>query len=160
MLDNTGTTKFNSFFFPRTEIDEHSSTFYAEFRYANWIVLPRRVPKIQRAVFVQNGVLLANETGRNLPLKCRAVWLSLVFRVRYILLQCPATVCQHTWAPLASLPLFHSLNVLVKSFTCSSLTSLRFFVKNCKWGSKKSIYRLLLHPIALYEGNRSYTTSR
>ena len=111
------TTKFNFFFVPRPSIDEISSTFYAEFRYAHRIFLSGRISKIQRTLFVQNSTLYTNEKGRNLPLKCRGVWFSSVIGVRYILLQCPAIVCQHTWGPLALLPLFLSQNVLVKSFT-------------------------------------------
>ena len=70
-----------------------------------------------RGLFVQNSTLRTNETGRNLPLKCRGVWLSLVIGSRYIHLQCPAIVCEHTWGPLAMVLLYHSQNVLVKSFT-------------------------------------------
>ena len=65
----------------------------------------------------ENSTLRTNETGRNLPLKCRGVWLSLVIGFSYTPLQCPAIVCQHTWGPLALVPLFHKQNVLVKSLT-------------------------------------------
>ena len=66
---------------------------------------------------MQNSTLYAYELGRNFPLKCRGVCLSPVFGVRYIPLQCPAIVCQHTRGPLALVPVFHSHNVFVKSFT-------------------------------------------
>ena len=110
-------TKFDFFFVPRTSTDELSITFYAEFRYICRIFLSGRVSKMQRSLNVQNSTLRAHETGRNVPLKCWGVWLSPVFGVRYIPLQCLATVCQHTWSPLALVPLFHSHNVLVKSLT-------------------------------------------
>ena len=45
---------------------------------------------------MQNSTLRTNETGRNLPLKCRGVWLSPVIYFWYIPLQFPAIVCQHT----------------------------------------------------------------
>jgi len=67
--------------------------------------------------FVQNSTLRARETSRNFRLKCRGLWFSPVFGVRYIPLQCPAIVCQHTWGPLALLLLFHSHNVLMNSFS-------------------------------------------
>ena len=111
------TIKFNFFFGPRTSTVELSSTFYAEFRYVYRIFLPGRVSKIQRTQLVQNSTLGTNETGRNLPLKCRGVWLLPVIGLGYIPLQCPAIVCHHTWGPLVLVPLFHSQNVLVKSFT-------------------------------------------
>ena len=57
----------------RTSIGELSSTFYAEFRYVYLIFLSGRVSKIQNTLFVQNSTLCTNETGRNLPLKCRGV---------------------------------------------------------------------------------------
>jgi len=66
---------------------------------------------------VQKSTLRAHETCRNFSLKCWGLWLSPAFDVRYIPLHCPATVCQHTWGTLALVPLFHSHNVLVKSFT-------------------------------------------
>jgi len=86
-------------------------------RYVYRIFLSGRVSKTERNFNLQNSTLRAHETGRNFPLKCRGVWLSPVFGVRYIPLQCPAIVCQHTWGPLALVPLFRSHNVLVKSFT-------------------------------------------
>jgi len=106
-----------TFFVPRTSISKLSSTFYAEFRYVYRIFLSSRVSKIQMNLNVRNSTLRALETGRNFPLKCRGLWLSPVFGFRYIPLHCPAAVCQHTWGPLALVPLFHSHNVLVKSFT-------------------------------------------
>ena len=114
---NTGQQNLTFFFVTRTSINELSSTFYAEFRYVYGIFLSGRVSKIQRNLNVQNSTLRAHETGRNFPLKCRGIWLSPVFGVRYIPLQCPAIVCQHTWGPGALVPLFHSHNKLVKSFT-------------------------------------------
>jgi len=63
------------------------------------------------------STLRAHETGRNFSFKCTVIWLSPVFGVRYIHLQCPAIVCQHTWCALALALLFHSHNVLVKPFT-------------------------------------------
>jgi len=91
--------------------------FHAEFRYVYRVFLSDRVSKMQRNWNVQNNTLRAHETGRNNPLKCWGVWLSPVFGVRYIPLQCPTIACQHTWNPLALVPLFHSHNVLVKSLT-------------------------------------------
>jgi len=102
---------------PWTSVGELSSTFYAEFRYKYRIFLSGRVSKIQTNLNVQNNTLHTHETGRNFPLKCRVIWLLPVFGVRYIPLQCPAIVCQHTWGPLALVPLSHSHNVLVESFT-------------------------------------------
>ena len=109
--------KCNFFFVPRTSIGELSSTFYAELRYVYIIFISGRISKIQRNLNVQNSTLRAHETGRNVPLKCWGLWLSPVFGVRYIPLQCPAIVCQHTWGPLALVPLFHSHNILAKSFS-------------------------------------------
>jgi len=87
------------------------------------ILLSGRVSKIQSNLHVQNSTLRAHETGRNFPLKCRGVWLSPVFGVRYISLQCPSIICQHTWGPLAS-------SIAIMSWwnlsPCSSLTSPRF----------------------------------
>jgi len=70
--DDTGQQNL-TFFGPRTSIGELSSTFYAEFRYVYRIFLSDEVSKIQRTLFVQNITLRTNETGRNLPLKCRGV---------------------------------------------------------------------------------------
>jgi len=114
---NTGQQNLTFFFVPRTSIAELSSTLYAEFRYVYRCFLSDRVSKIQRNLNVQNSTSHAHETGINIPPKCRGIWLLLVFGVRYIHLQCPAIVCQHTWGPLALVPLLHSQNVLVKSFT-------------------------------------------
>jgi len=102
---------------PRTSIDELSSTFYAELRYVYRIYLSDIVSTIQRNLNVQNSTLCAHETGRNFPLKCRGVWLSPVCGIRYVYLQRPEIVCERAWGPLALLPLYHSHNVLVKSFT-------------------------------------------
>ena len=85
-----------TFFGPQTSVGERSSTFYAEFRYVYRIFLSGRVSKMQRTLFVQNSTLCTNETGRNLPLKYRGVWLLPVIGSRYIPPQCPAIVCQHT----------------------------------------------------------------
>ena len=110
--------KFNIFYYTgQQNLTFFGSTFYAELRYLYRIFLSDRVSEIQRTLFVQNITLRTNETGRNLPLKCRGVWLSWVIGFRYIPLQCPAIVCQHTWGPLALVPLFHNHNVLMKSFT-------------------------------------------
>ena len=114
--DYTGQQNVN-FFVPRTSIDEPSSTCYVEFRCAYRNFLSGGVSKIKRNLNVQNSTLRAHETGRNFPLKCRGLWISSVFGVRYIPLQSVATVFQHTWGPLALAPLFHSHNILVKSFT-------------------------------------------
>ena len=81
-------------------------------------------------------------------LKCRGIWLSPVFGVRYIPLQCPAIVSQHTWGPHALVPLFRSRNVLVKFFTGFSLTLPRFLGKNPS-GATEIDFGLILHPIAL-----------
>jgi len=117
LIDNTGQQNLTSFF-PRTSIDVLSTIFYAEFRYVYRIYLSSRVSKIQRNLHVQNSTLRAHEIGRNFPLiKCRSLWFSPIFGARYIPLQCPAIVFQHTWRTLALVPLFHSHNVLVKSFT-------------------------------------------
>ena len=89
-----------------------------------------------------------------------AYWLSPVFGVRYIPLQCPAIVCQHTWGPLALIPLFHSHNILVKSFTVFVIDLAEiFWEKKSKCDSRKWIFRIILHPISLYEVNRSCITS-
>ena len=109
--------KIQPFFVPWTSIDERSSTFYAEYRYVYRIFLSGRVSKIQRNWNVQKRTLCAHETGRDFPPKCWGVWLLPVIGVRYIPLQCPATVCQNTWGPLALVPLFCSYNILVKTFT-------------------------------------------
>ena len=100
-----------------------NSDMYTEFFY-------QTVSKIQRNLNVQNSTLPAHETGRNFPLKCRGVWFSPVFGVRYIPLQCPAIVCQHTWGPLALVPLFHGHNVWWNLSPRSSLTSPRFSGNN------------------------------
>jgi len=115
----TGQQNLTFFFVPQTSIDELSSTFYTEFRYVHVhrIFLSGRVSKIQRNLNVQNSTLHAHETGRNSRLKCTGLWLSPVFGVMCIPLQCPTTVCQHTSGSLALVPLFHSHNVVVKSFT-------------------------------------------
>ena len=131
------TTKFNFFFVPWTSIGELRSTFYAEFKYVYRIFLSGRVSKIQRALFVQNGTLRTKETGRNLPLKCRGIWLSPIIGFRYIPLQCPAIVCQHTWGPLALVPLFHSQNVLVKSFIVLVTDFAKIFWEKIQVGLQK-----------------------
>jgi len=107
----TGQQNLTFFFVPWISIDELSSTFYAEFRYGHRIFLSGRVSKIQRNLNVQKSTSHAQETSRNFPLKCRGVWLSPVCGIWYIHLQCPAIVCQHTWGPLALVPLFHSHDV-------------------------------------------------
>jgi len=96
---------------------ELGSIFYTEFRYVYRSVLSSRVSKILRTLFVQNSTLRANEAGRNLFLKCRCLYFSPVIGFRYISLQCPAILCQHNWSPLDLVALFHSQNILVKSFT-------------------------------------------
>jgi hypothetical protein len=78
---------------------------------------------------VQNSTLHANETGRNVPPKCRGLSLLAVFGTRYIPLQHPAIVCQHTWSSLVSLPLFHS-HYLVKSFTMFVTDYAEIFLEN------------------------------
>ena len=149
-----------AFFGPRTSIGELSSTFYAEFRYVYRIFLSGRVSKIQRTLFVQNSTLRTNETGRNLPLKCTGVWLSPVIGFKYIPLHCHAIACQHTLGPLALVPFFHISKMSWWNLSpCSSLASPRFSGKKSKWDSKRWIFRLILHPIALYVVNRSCTTS-
>ena len=65
--------KYLTFFGPRTSIGDLSSTFCTEFRYVYRVFLSGRVSNLQRIQFVQNSTLLTNETGRNLPLKCRGV---------------------------------------------------------------------------------------
>ena len=47
VLNNTGQQNL-TFFVPRTSIDERSSTFYAEFRYAYRIFLSGMVSKVQQ----------------------------------------------------------------------------------------------------------------
>ena len=137
---------------PRTSIGEISSTFYAEFRYVYRILLSGIVSKIQGALFVQNCTLRTNETGWDLPLKCRGVWLSPVIGLRYIPLRCPAIFCQSTWCPLDLIPLFHSQNILVKSSTVFVTDFVEIlWKKKSKWLSKKWIFRLILHPITLCE---------
>ena len=145
---NTSQQNLTFFFVPRTSIGELSSTFYAELRYVYRFFLSGRVSKIQRNLHVQNSTLRAHETGRNFPLKCWGVWLLPVFGIRYMPLQCPAVFCQHKWGLLALVPLFHSHNVLVKSFTVLSLTLPRFSGKKSKCDSRKWIFRLILHPVA------------
>jgi len=131
------TTKFNISFGPRTSIGELSSTLYAEFRYVYRIFLPGRISKMQRTLFVQNVPLRTNETGRNLPLKCRGLRLSPVIGFRYIPLQCPTIICQHTWGPLVLVPLLRSQNILVKSFTVLVTVFAEIFWKNIKLGPQK-----------------------
>ena len=126
-----------TFFCPPTSTGKISSTFYAEFRYIYRTFLSGRVSKIQRTFFVQNSTLCTNETSRNVPLKCRGIWLSPVFSFRYIPLQCPAIVCQHTWGPLALVPLFHSQNVLVKSFTMFVTDFTKIFWEKIQVGLRK-----------------------
>ena len=96
---------------------ELSGTIYAEFRYVYRIFLSCRVSKLQSNWNALNSTLPARETDRNLPLKCRGVWLSPVIDFRYSHRQCPAIVCQYTWGPLALVPLSLSQNSLRKSFT-------------------------------------------
>jgi len=131
-------TKFN-FFYPRTSIRELSSKFYAEFRYLYRIFVSVRVSKIQRTIFVQNNTLRTKETDRNLPLKRRGLRLSPVigFRYEYIPLQCSTIVCQHTWGPLALVPLFHIQNVLMKSFTVFATDFADIFCKKIQVGLQK-----------------------
>jgi len=59
------TGKQHLFFVTRTSMDELSSTFYAEFRYAYRVFLSGRISKIQRNLNVQNSALRSHETGRN-----------------------------------------------------------------------------------------------
>ena len=150
------TTKFNFFFFgPRTSVGELSSHFYPDFRYVYSIFLSGRVSKIQRTLFVQNSTLHTNETGRNLPLKCRGGnWLQVH----------PSSVSSNSLptylSPLALVLFFHSQNILVKSFTVFVTDFAEiFWEKKSKWGPKKWIFRLILHAIALYKVNRTCTTS-
>jgi len=110
---------------------------YVEFSFVYRIFLSGRVSKIQRTLFVQNSTLGTNETGRKLPLKCRGLWLSPVFGFRYIPLQCPAMVCQHTWGPLALVLLFHSHNVLVKAFVVFVTDFAEIFWKKIQVGPQK-----------------------
>ena len=142
--------KFNFSLSHELQTDELSSTFYAEFRYVYRTFLTVTVSKIQTNLNVQNSTLCAHETGRNLPLKCRGEWFSSVFGIRYIPLQCPATVYQHTWGPLALVLLSIAIISLWNLSPCLSLTSLRFSGKKSKCDSRKWIFRLMLHPIALY----------
>jgi len=99
-IDNNG--KKNELFFCFTNFSRWTQQYFL-----CWIqiykqnFLSGRVSKIQRNLNVQNSPLRAHETGRTFSLKCRGLWLSPVFGVRYIPLQCPAIVCQHTWGPLA-----------------------------------------------------------
>ena len=72
-IDYTGQQNLTFSFVPRTSIDELSSTFCAEFRYAYRIFLSGRVSRIQRNSNVQNSTLRAHETGRNFNLKCTSV---------------------------------------------------------------------------------------
>ena len=97
--------------------------------------------KIQRNLNVQTGTSGAHETGRNFPPKCTGVWLSPVFGVRYIHLQSPATVCQITRGPLALKPHFHSHNILMKYFTCSSPNSPRYSGKKIQVGLQKVYFQ-------------------
>ena len=153
--------KFNFFFLlPRTSIDELSSTFYAEFRYVYRIFCQARVSKIQRNLNVQNSTLRALETGRNFPLKCRCVWFSRVFGIRYVPLHCPAIVCRHTWGPLALVPLFLSQNVLVKSFTAFVTDFAEIFGGKIQvWSQKVDFQTHIASHSFVYEINRSCTTS-
>jgi len=114
-----------------------SSTFYVEFRYVYRIYLSGKISKLQRNLNVQNSTLRAHETGRNFPLNCRGIWLSPIFSVRYIPVQCPAIVCQYTWGPLAMVPLFHNHNVLMKSFTVFITDFTEIFWEKSKWDSKE-----------------------
>ena len=79
--------------------------------------LSGRVSKIQRNLNVQISTFSTHETGRNFPLKCRSLWRSPNFCLKCIPLQCRAIVCQPNWGPLALIPLYHSNNNLVKSFS-------------------------------------------
>ena len=152
-FNNTGQQNLTFFLVPQTSTDELSSTFYAEFRYVYRIFLSGKVSKIQRNLNVQNSTLRALETSRNFPLKCRGVWLSPVFGIRYIHLQCPVIVCQHTRGWLALVLLFHSHNVFVKSITVFVNDFAEIFWKKSKCDSRMWIFRIILHPIALYEVN-------
>ena len=86
---------------------------------------------------MQNSTLRTKETGRNLPLKFKVVWLSPVIGFRYIALQCPAIVCQNAWNPLALVPLYHSKNISVKSFTGFVTDFADIFWENFQVGLKK-----------------------
>ena len=145
--DNTKLQNLTFFFRPTNfSIGELSSTFYAEFSYVYRTFLSDRVSKIQRAVFVQNGTLRTNQTGRNLPLKCRGVWLSLVTGFRCIPLECPAMFCQDTWGPLALVPPFCSQNVLVKSFTVFVTDFAEIFWKKIQEGLQKVDFQTHIAP--------------
>ena len=60
---------------------------------------------LHRTLFVQNITFHSNETGTNLPLKCRGLWISPIIGFGYIHLHYPAIVCHHTWSQLALVPL-------------------------------------------------------
>ena len=128
--NNTGQQNLTFFFVPWTSVGELSSTFHVKFRYVYIIFLSGWVSKIQRNLNVQNSTLRAHEIGRNFRIKCRGLWLSLVFGVRYVPLQCPAIVCQHTWVPFVLVPLFHNYNVLVKYFTVFVTDFVEIFWQN------------------------------
>jgi len=56
-------------------------------------------------------------------------------------------------------PFFHSPNVLVKYFTMFVTDFAEIFWEKIDVGLQKVDFRLILHPIALYKVNRSYTKS-
>jgi len=58
--------------------------------------------------------------------------------------------------PLAFVPLFHSCNVLVNSFTVFVTDFAEIFWKKFKFDYRKWIFRLILCPIALYEVKSSW----
>jgi hypothetical protein len=90
---------------------------WIQIQYIHRSFLSDKGSKIRKNLNVQNSILHANETGRNFVLKCRGLSLSPVFDVSYIPLKCPVIVCQQTWGSRALVPLFHSYNTSVKSFT-------------------------------------------
>ena len=104
LIDNTGQQNLTFFFDPRTSIVNLAVLFmlnpdmYTEFFYQAEF-------QRYRGLFVHNCTLCTNETGGNLPVKCRGLWLSPVICFRY-----PSSVSNN------SLPTYFRSTCLVTAF--------------------------------------------
>jgi len=142
--NNTGQQNL-TIYVPRFSVDEFSSTFYTEFRYVNRIFLS----KIQRNLNIENITLIAHETGRNFPLNVEA------YEFRHYLASGTSLFSGQQYSTNileVHLPWYRFSFVIMSWWNfspCSSLTSPRFSGKKSKCDSRKWIFRLILHSIAL-----------
>lgn len=71
----------------------------------------------------------------------------------------PSTISEYVLWRLVCISFLHGGNILVETSPYSSLTVPSFRGKKLKWEYKKLIFNNILHPIVLYEFNKSTTIS-